>query len=96
LNKELSGQPDRRARFRKYVVYVLWFSEDNTRYVGQTDNLYRRIKDHLTGKVEFSKSRRPFKLIYVEKLKSRSEAIKRENYLKSKSGRRYLDKKLFK
>ncbi len=75
-----------------YFVYVLWFPKDGTKYIGQTNNLLRRVKQHLDGKVEYTKSRRPFKLIYVEKFLTREEAVKREKYLKSRSGRRYLDK----
>jgi predicted GIY-YIG superfamily endonuclease len=67
-----------------WYVYVFWFSIDKSSSIGQTDNLVRRIKQQLSGQVGFSKSRRPFKLVNVEK------------FLKSRSGRRYLDKILFK
>ncbi len=91
-----SGQPDRRARFRNYFVYVLWFPKEESRYVGQTDNLVRRIRQHIAGRVCFSRNRKPFKLIYVEGCATRSEAVAREKYLKSRSGRRYLDRVLYK
>ncbi len=79
----------------KYVVYVLLCLADNTRYIGQTDDLERRIvKQHLLGKVSYTKSRMPLKLVYIEVFKSREEAVEREKYLKSRTGRRYLDKTL--
>lgn len=89
-----SGQPDRRARLDTYFVYILWFCKDRSRYIGHCRVLLRRMRDHLNGKVAYTKCRRPFKLIYVEVYRSQKEAIDREKFLKSRSGRRYLDKML--
>jgi predicted GIY-YIG superfamily endonuclease len=62
----VNGRPDGRARPKKYFVYVLWFIRDNTKYVGYTDNLTRRIKQHLRGRAEYTSRKGDFKLIYVE------------------------------
>ncbi len=76
----------------KFCVYMLRFERDGSRYIGHTDNLVRRIKQHLAGKCKYTKSKGPFKLIYVEVFESREEAVKREKFLKSRAGRRFLDK----
>ena len=73
-----------------WYVYVLKSLKDNNYYVGMSENVNRRIKEHNTGKVRSTKSRIPFKLIYVEKCVDRASARKREKYLKSATGRRYL------
>jgi putative endonuclease len=51
-------------------------------YVGYTNNLKKRIKLHNTGKgAKFTRGR-TWKLIYKEILKSKSQAISREYYIK--------------
>ena len=52
-------------------------------YVGYTKNLKLRIKLHNIGKgAKFTKGRK-WKLIYKEKMNSKSEAISREYYIKN-------------
>jgi putative endonuclease len=77
-----------------YFVYVLQSISNLTRYVGQTDNVNKRLREHNSGKCRYSSGKRPWKLIYQEEYKSRSEAIKRERFLKSGQGRKYLDEVL--
>ena len=51
-------------------------------YVGYTNNLIKRIKLHNEGKgAKFTRGRK-WKLIYKEKLTSKSKAISREYYIK--------------
>ena len=52
-------------------------------YVGYTNNLNKRIQLHNSGKgAKFTRGRK-WKLIYKEILKSKSEAISREYYIKN-------------
>ncbi|MEA2088930.1 MAG: GIY-YIG nuclease family protein [Patescibacteria group bacterium] len=71
-----------------YNIYIL-VSENrkNWSYVGQTDNLKRRIREHNLGKVKSTKGMRPLKVIYTEEYKYRYSSLERENYLKSGIGR---------
>ncbi|MBI5476194.1 MAG: GIY-YIG nuclease family protein [Ignavibacteriales bacterium] len=43
-----------------YTVYVLRSLSDVKRYIGMTNDLHRRIREHNSGKVFSTKSRRPF------------------------------------
>lgn len=67
-----------------YFLYILRTSS-NTLYVGQTNNLKRRIKEH---KEKLSKSAKyiryfpNFTLVYKEIFNSRKEAMKREIQIK--------------
>ncbi len=67
-----------------YYLYILRTSA-NTLYIGQTNDLERRLKEHGD---KTSKSARyvryfdAFKLVYQETFETRSEAIKREWQLK--------------
>lgn len=59
-------------------------------YKGQSNDLRLRIKDHQSGKVKSTKSSRPVKLIGYEAYLLKSDAIRREKYLKSTEGIRML------
>jgi putative endonuclease len=61
-------------------------------YIGQTNDVNRRIKDHNKGRVESTKSYIPYKLIYVEEHSTREDAVRREKELKTTEGRRFLKK----
>ncbi len=80
----------------KYIVYVLSSIKTKKSYVGFTDNLERRLEEHNKGRTYFTKQYMPWKVIHTEFFDSLSEAVKREDYLKSSSGRRLVLKKLFK
>lgn len=67
-----------------YFVYILRTSK-NTLYVGQTKDLEKRLGEHKTKSPHGAKYLRAFtdfKLVYVEKFKTRSEAMKREYAIK--------------
>jgi len=78
-----------------YTVYVLLSLVAKKSYVGFTDNLKRRIKEHNAGITSFTKRYKPWKVIYMEEFETQFEAREREKYLKSASGRRLVLKKLF-
>ncbi len=69
-----------------FFVYILKSTKDNKFYIGQTNNLEKRLLRHNSGKVTATKNRRPFILVYKEEYKSRAEAMQREKYLKSLKG----------
>ena len=75
-----------------YFVYVLLSLKDQEHYHGLSSNIAERIKQHNAGKVRSTKSRRPFVLLYDERVGSLTEARKREKYLKSAAGRKFLKK----
>ncbi|MDP3685036.1 MAG: GIY-YIG nuclease family protein, partial [Ignavibacteria bacterium] len=49
-----------------YYVYVLKSLKDGNFYKGYTKDLKKRFEDHNKGKVESTKLRTPFELIYYE------------------------------
>jgi putative endonuclease len=67
-----------------FTVYILRTSK-NSLYIGQTNNLDRRLKQHASKTLLSSKYLRAFDsfaLVYAEKHQTRSEAMKRECELK--------------
>lgn len=76
----------------EYYVYVLEDS-NGKRYKGMTNNLERRLSEHKRGKTITTKKMNDIKLIYSEQCINFEEARKRELYLKSAAGRRFLKNK---
>ena len=66
-----------------FYVYVLESLQDEQRYIGYTNDLNRRLKEHREGKSFSTKFRLPVKLIYFEACLSSIDAKRRENYLKT-------------
>jgi putative endonuclease len=67
-----------------FYVYILRTSA-NTLYVGQTNNLEKRMEEHRSKTIKSSKyvrSFESFELVYSEKYETRSEAMKREYEVK--------------
>lgn len=68
-----------------YFVYILRTSS-NTLYIGQTNDLKKRIKEHQNKSTKSAKYVRYFDsidLVYSEKYVTRKEAMQREAQLKS-------------
>ena len=56
---------------------------DKTLYTGITNDLTRRVRDHNSGiACRYTKYRWPVRLIHSEKYSTKSEALKREAYIK--------------
>ena len=73
-----------------YYVYVLQSLRDKKLYIGCTNNLKARFDLHNQGKIESTKNRKPFKLIYYEALLNKQDAFAREQGLKTGWGKRQL------
>ena len=73
-----------------YLVYVLRSEKDGRFYVGMTNDIIRRLKEHNAGKSKSTKGFTPWILVFTETLPSREEARKREKYLKSGVGKEYI------
>ena len=72
-----------------FYVYVLKNTKPSL-YIGHTNDLERRVIEHNSGRSPYTKNRGPWNLIYSESLVSRSEAMRREKFLKSGKGREFL------
>ena len=77
-----------------YYVYVLLSERDSKFYTGATSDLKSRAKQHNEGKVQSTKNRKPLQLIYYEACLSQEDAFRREKYLKTGMGKRYLRNRL--
>ena len=75
-------------------VYVLQSEKDGNFYVGFTKNLKQRLDAHNNGEVPSTKNRTPLKLVYWEGCLHQNDATKREKYLKTAWGKRYIKNRI--
>ena len=73
-----------------WVVYVLKSLKNGRLYTGSTGDLQRRLPEHARGKGAYTRNAGPFELAYQEECADRLAARRRESYLKTGAGRRFL------
>ncbi len=73
----------------KFFIYVLKCSDDSF-YIGQTEDIPRRLTQHESGEVSWTAKHLPVEIIHWEEFDSREAAVKREQDLKTGFGRKWL------
>jgi len=76
-----------------FWIYILKSESTDKLYIGQTTNLEERLQRHnnKVGKSRYTyKQKGPWKLIYSEQYNTRSDAMRRERFLKSGQGREWI------
>lgn len=68
----------------KHYCYILKCN-DGSLYTGYTTDVQRRLKEHNDSPkgAKYTRSRRPCTLVYTEEFDTKSEAMKREYYIKN-------------
>jgi len=75
----------------EFVVYILYSEKFNKTYTGFTSNLIQRFKSHNFLETKgYTLKFRPWEVIYVDFFDSKSEAMKREKFLKKGVGREFI------
>ncbi|MDO8604835.1 MAG: GIY-YIG nuclease family protein [bacterium] len=77
-----------------YYTYVLQSESTKHFYVGYTNDLKRRFLEHQENKSLSTKNRGPWRLVYYEASTSKTDALIRENYLKTAWGKRYIKNRI--
>ena len=77
-----------------FYVYILFSRKDKKFYIGFTNNLKRRIKEHYDGLVISTSRRRPLILVMYEAYILESDARARERFFKTTKGKMQLRKQL--
>lgn len=81
-----------------YYVYVIKNARSGKIYIGQTENLQKRLNQH--NDQEFDKraytklNKGMWNIVHSETLNTRREAIRREKELKSSRGRNFIYTKI--
>ena len=73
-----------------FYVYVLYNRAKNFIYIGYSEDLKQRIKEHNDGRSKSTKGYTPLELIHYEAYVNMKDAKRREEYLKTNRGRATL------
>ncbi len=66
-----------------FYVYLI-LCEDGSFYTGYSKNVKSRMRSHMNGKgARYTRIHKPSRLVYVEKFKSRVDAMRRERRIKT-------------
>lgn len=75
-----------------YIIKSIKFSE--IVYVGSTTDIKSRLDAHNRGGSVFTKDHKPWELVWSSEFKDREKALGFERYLKSHSGKAFMQKRL--
>jgi len=74
-----------------YTVYILYSVSRDRYYIGQTEDLERRLEEHNSGYSKSTRSGILWELVFKREFRERSEAIRYEHTLKQMKSRRYIE-----
>ena len=83
-----------KCHFIMFYVYILKSEKDNSKYIGVTADLKRRLQEHNSGSSKYCSSKRPYKLVWCCIFPNKKRAYEFEKYLKSSSGYAFTKKHL--
>ena len=72
-----------------YFVYILQSKVDASFYIGYTENLERRVQQHNKGESAYTSRKMPWDIVYFEEFPEKSDAIKREKFLKAQKNKSF-------
>ncbi len=75
-----------------FFVYILQSQKDKSYYIGYSKDVASRLVQHNTGKSTYTKRKIPWNLVYTEKFELKSDAIKREKFLKAQRNTEFYKK----
>ena len=77
-----------------YKVYVLFSPAHDKIYIGYTADLEQRLLSHNELGHGWTKSFRPWQIVFTEGYQTKQEAMKREKELKTAKGREFIWSKI--
>ena len=75
-----------------YYLYIIQSQTGESYYIGTSRDLTERIERHNQGRSKYTRTKRPWNLVYVEEHPDRSSAMKREYAIKRRKSKDYLAK----
>ena len=77
-----------------FFVYILYSESKDRHYIGYSENPERRLSYHNQGFTKSTKAGAPWKIVYTEKFETKSEAIKREKFIKRMKSKAFIERLL--
>ena len=90
FHPKVKTEPLSGAFFMGYHVYILKSLGDGSFYIGQTNNLESRLQRHNAGLEKYTKTKRPWEILWSIEVETRSEAMRLEKKLKNMKSRKRI------
>jgi len=74
-----------------FFTYIIYSKSVDKYYVGHSENLNLRLQRHKEGSTRFTSQTDDWELMYYETFLTKSEAMKRENEIKKRKSRKYIE-----
>ena len=74
-----------------FYTYIIYSSKLDRYYIGSTADLNERLPGHNSGKTTYTRKGKPWELKYHETFGNKTEALKRELYIKSMKSRKFIE-----
>ncbi|SMO52117.1 putative endonuclease [Saccharicrinis carchari] len=75
-----------------HFVYIIHSQSKDRYYIGSCADIKKRIDRHNAGATPSTKPHRPWTVVYSEVFPNKSDAFKREIYIKRMKSRKYIEK----
>ncbi len=76
----------------KYYTYIIQSRKDSSYYIGYTSDIAKRLEFHNSGESKYTSKKMPWMIVYYEIFGNKSDAIKRERFLKKQRNREFFDR----
>ena len=76
----------------KYYLYILHSEKLDRYYTGSSADTEKRLVRHNAGATPSTKPGRPWEIVHLEEFDNKSEAIKRERYIKRMKSKVFIKK----
>ncbi|XZF13334.1 GIY-YIG nuclease family protein [Chitinophagaceae bacterium MMS25-I14] len=74
-----------------YYCYIIYSKTRDKYYIGYTEDVDKRITQHNDGISTFTAIAQDWELVYKEMFSTREKAFKREQEIKRKKSRKYIE-----
>jgi len=74
----------------KFLVYILYSESEYRFYIGHTQDLDNRMRQHNNGETKSIRFGVPWRIVWHAEFPSRSEAMRIENKIKNRGAKRFL------
>ena len=78
-------------RLFMFYLYILYSPSRDKYYIGYTSDVQERVIEHNSGATNYTRSGKPWNLVYKEEFDLKLDAIKRELEIKRKKSRKYIE-----
>ena len=75
-----------------HFVYIIQSLKDGSYYIGYSVNPENRLAKHNRTHKGYTSRKRPWKIVYTKEFSNKTEALKREKFLKAQKSREFIEK----